>query len=55
MNFNHSGYLCGWLCVIFVFNYEKKMSFFFGIKMVIYLIYNIYNLVKIVEPLMKLI
>ena len=55
MNFNHSNYLCGWLCIISICNCEKKMSFFFGIETMIYLTYGMYDPVKIIELLMKLI
>ena len=55
MSFNHLNYLCEWLCVIIVCNYEKKMLFFFGIKMVIYLTHSMYDLMKMVELPMKLV
>ena len=55
MGFNHSNYLYGWLCVTSICNYERKMLFFFDIKIVIYLTHNMYNLMKIIKLLMKLI
>ena len=54
MGFNHSNYLCKWLCIISIYNHEKKMLFFFGIKTMIYLTHGVYNLMKMVELLMKL-
>ena len=55
MNFNHLNYLCGWLYIIFICDHEKKISFFFGIEMMIYLTHDVYDLMKMVELLMKLV
>ena len=56
---------CEWVSIIqtiyvnvyalFPYVIIKKMSFFFDIKIMIYLTHGVYNLVKIIKSLMKLI